>query len=456
MLARMAHDSRGRRRGGHASARSNADTIRIAGPQPGLVSRRVVAGREGVVSETLGFPIFIGLLHWVVVQTIASLAHHRGTLEESSAPQMYAGAPLSGIADLLVSPLRLWDGLWYSYIADSGYGSGMEAKAAFWPLFPWLMTLGHRLTGQPVEVIGYIVAHLCFLLALILLYRLVALEFDLPVARRTIVAIAFFPIALFFSAVYTESLFLLTVVGALLAARIGNWWVAGIVGALAGLTRSYGVLLLIPFAILFIQQRGWSPRRWFPDAIPAAMPLLGPGIFGWHLDRLYGNPMLFSDVQTQWNRYGSNPIETMDCAINGCFTLGRKWDHAEWGWVRTFLNSPTWTTLTSHDFRDTVGDSDTLELTATVLFLGLALIGLKMLPLYLSAFAIPGLIIPLYQPSQVHALMSMPRFGLTLFPLFIVLAILLRRRRLALPALTVSVVLLILLTAQFAQWYWVS
>ena len=452
----MAHESRGRRRGGASTtARPNADTIRIAGARPGLVPRRVAA-REGVVAEGLAFPLVVGAAHWLLVQLVASLAYHRGTPYESSAPQLYPGADLGGVADLFVAPLRQWDGLWYSYIADSGYGGGMEAKAAFWPLFPWLMDLGNRATGWPVETVGYLIANVSFVAALALLYRLVSIDFDQPVARRTVVALAFFPTALFFSAVYTESLFLLTVVGALLAARLGNWGVAGVVGALAGLTRSYGVLLLLPFAVLFLQERGWHPRGWFPRAIPVAFPAIGPAVFGWHLDRLHGDPLLFSNVQEQWNRYPSNPIATLRCGIEGCFALNGKSDGAEWGWVGTLAASPTWSTLTARDFRVQVADSDTLELVGTVLFLGLAAIGLRRLPLYLSVFAIPGLLIPLYQPSQVHALMSMPRFGLTLFPLFIVLALLLGRRGLALPALAVSTLLLILLTAQFAQWYWVS
>ena len=62
----------------------------------------------------------------------------------------------------------------------------------------------------------------------------------------------------------------------------------------------------------------------------------------------------------------------------------------------------------------------------TVLFLVLAVIGLKVLPIYLTAWVLPGLLIPLLQPSEVHALMSMPRFVLVLFPLFIVLGKLIR------------------------------
>ncbi len=451
----MASESRGRRRGGAGRARSNADTIRIAGTERGLVPRRIAA-REGVVAEGIAFPVLVGLVHWVIVQLVASLAYHRGTPNGGSPPQLYDGLPLHGLSNLLVAPLRLWDGLWYAYIAATGYGDGMQAKAAFWPLFPWMMDVGHRLTRLPVETVGYLIANIGFLIALMLLYQLVSIDFERSVARRTLVAIAFFPTAFFFTAVYTESLFLLTIVGALLAARRGNWWMAGLVGALAGLTRSYGVLLLLPFAVLFIEERGWNPRRWFPDAIAAIGPLLGPIIYGWHLDRTWGDPLAWSSTQVQWDRYGSNPIQTMRCAIEGCVFYSGISNGADWGWVRMLVEHPTWATVTENAWRRTVADSDTLELVATVLFLGLALIGLRLLPLYMTAFTIPGLLIPLYQPSQVHALMSMPRFGLTLFPLFVVLALLLRSRRLALPLFCASVLLLAVLTAQFAQWYWVS
>ena len=57
----------------------------------------------------------------------------------------------------------------------------------------------------------------------------------------------------------------------------------------------------------------------------------------------------------------------------------------------------------------------------------------------MTAWVLPGLLIPLLQPSQVHALMSMPRFVLVLFPLFIVLARLLRPGWLHIPAVIISV-----------------
>ncbi len=374
-----------------------------------------------------------------------------------------AEQPMSGFVGDLVAPLRLWDGLWYKLIAEKGYGFA-DANAAFWPLFPWLMRIGHDITGAAPETVGWIIANLSFFGALILLYRLIAMDFDSRVARRTLWVVALFPTSLFFSAVYTESLFLMLAVGALLAGRQGNWWLAGIAGALAALTRSYGVLLFIPFAVLFLQQYGFAVRRWFPNAIPAALPALGPAIFGWHLNQVRGNWRLFIDVQSQWNRTSANPIKTFDCAVNGCqiwlTQYGKRRlmriDAADWSWIGDAIHHPHWSYITSEPYRLKVANSDTLELISTVLFLVIAVLGLKLLPLYQSAYLIPGLVIPLFSPSTVHPLMSMPRFGLTLFPIFVVIALIVKNRKVGIPLAIVSTCFLIFFTVQFAQWYWVS
>ncbi|MGH2618776.1 MAG: hypothetical protein ACRDJC_26405, partial [Thermomicrobiales bacterium] len=148
--------------------------------------------------------------------------------------------------------------------------------------------------------------------------------------------------------------------------------------------------------------------------------------------------------------------ETLQCAIATCHTLGGEPDGISWAWLTDLLNTPSWQTITSQEWRAAAANSDVLELVVTVLFLGLALVGLKVLPLYQTVWVLPALVIPLLQPSEVHALMSMPRFVLVLFPLFIVLAKLLRPPWIRLPWLIGSTTLLVLLTAQFALWYWVS
>jgi hypothetical protein len=412
--------------------------------------------REAVALEGITFPLIVGAVHFVIVQITASLAFLNGTLREDSSPQWFDPVRMNGWAHQLVEPLRHWDGLWYKLIAEEGYAARPNAYPAFWPLFPWLMNAAREVFGGATETAGWVIANTTFLLALIVVYRLVALDFGRAIARRTLWILALFPTAVFFSAAYTESLFLFLAAWALLCARTGNWLGAGVLGLLAALTRSQGVLLLLPFAVLFFQQKGPDLRRWVPDAVYAALPALGPVIFAWHLDRQGVDPLAFVKVQEQWGRYQAPPWETIRTGFTGdrCFTginCG-----AEWGWLGDLVRHPTWTTLTSGNFRYTVAESDTLELVATLLFLGLALIGLRRLPLYYSAYVWPALLIPLYGPSLRHALMSIPRFGLVLFPLFVMMAIILHRPRFLVPALIFSTILLILLSAQFAQWYWVS
>lgn len=414
--------------------------------------------RRGDSTEAWAFPLRVWVIHWLLVQIPATYAMRFGVPNAPSPPYGELPPPMAGLAHWIVEPLRNWDGLWYRLIALEGYAGGMQsARAAFWPAFPGIMHGGRLLTGWQVETVGYLVANLAFLGALLILYRLITYDYgDQEVAKRTLWALALFPTSLFFSAVYTESLFLLFVVAALFLWRRDKVWLAGLVAIGAALTRSGGVFLILPFLALLWDRNRREWRDYFPDIIPAFFPALGPAIFGVILQRDQGNWNAFIDVQEQWNRYNALPWETLQCAISTCHTLGGEPDGISWAWWHSLTANPTWATLTSTEWRASVANSDVLELAVTILALGLALIGLRVLPLYYSAWVFPGLLIPLLQPSEVHALMSMPRFVLVLFPLFVVLAMLLRPGWIRIPAIIVSVTLLVVLTTQFALWYWVS
>jgi hypothetical protein len=414
--------------------------------------------RRGESADAWGFPLRVWVVHWLIVQLAATYALRFGVPNDPSPPYGELPPSLDGLAYWIVEPLRNWDGLWYRLIAIEGYAGGTQsAKAAFWPLFPWTMQAGSLLTGWTVESVGYLVANLSFLGALLVIYRLVTLDYGDPAdARRTLWALALFPTAFFFSAVYTESLFLLLSAGALYLWRRDLIWFAGVVGIAAALTRSAGVFLILPFLALLWDRYRTDWRGYFPGVIPALFPAFGPAIFAAVLYREQGNWNAFIDVQEQWNRYSALPWETLNCAVNTCFRLGGEPDGVSFGWWQQMVQNPSWETITSQDWRSAVANSDVLELVVTVLFLALAVIGLKFLPVYQTVWVLPGLLIPLLQPSEVHALMSMPRFVLVLFPLFIVLGWLVRPRPIAIPWYAVSVTLLVLLTAQFALWYWVS
>jgi hypothetical protein len=74
-----------------------------------------------------------------------------------------------------------------------------------------------------------------------------------------------------------------------------------------------------------------------------------------------------------------------------------------------------------------------------------------------AVFALAGVVLPLMTPSRLQPLQSMPRFLVVLFPLFAVLALLLRGRP-VLTACTVAAfaVLQGFFAARFALWFWVA
>ncbi len=460
-----------------------SDTVRINAVKPALSSRARAA--RSTSTEVWTIPALIWVVHWMLTQLPATLAYHfgairtmrelpprSGTYVEDYGPDSRAYSnvlppldSLSGIAHWIVEPFRNWDGTWYMLVATDGYDPDLAATSAFWPLYPWLMDFGARFTGWAPETIGYLVSNVAFYFALHYLYRLVTLDFNPSVAQRTLWALALFPTAFFFNAVYTESLFLLLTVAALYHARRGEWLVAGAIGLLAALTRSAGVMLLAPFGILFLQQYGWSVRRWFPNALAAALPALGPVIFGWFLTRRDLGFFDWADQQWQWNRFSATPWRTFDCTLNGCdaevrFISGQTGETyvqpIDWGWIGQLFDNLNWTFVTSSEFRFRFGESHVLELIVTVLAIVLVLVGLRMVPLYYTAFVIPALIVPLLTPSSVNPLMSMPRFVLPLFPLFVVAALLIRNRATGWILAAGSSFLLVILSMQFALWYWVS
>jgi hypothetical protein len=115
-----------------------------------------------------------------------------------------------------------------------------------------------------------------------------------------------FPASLFFSAVYTESVFLALSAGALLAARRGRFGIAGACAALAALARPNGVLVAAPVAVeaLLAWRRG---ARALPGALSLALPPLALGLHAVALQRAYGDPLAFVHVKAQWGQHLSPP-----------------------------------------------------------------------------------------------------------------------------------------------------
>lgn len=330
--------------------------------------------------------------------------------------------------------LDVWGGRWdsgfYLNIATEGYAFPRDhfANIAFLPVYP-LLVYGAKLLVGNVVLGAVLVSNLAFWLALIMLYRLAALDFGEEVAARTIFYVAIFPTALFFSAAYTESVFLLWAVGALYAARRGAWGWAALAGLLACATRLVGIVLV---PVLFAE---WAHQRWWGAGAPGAgalAPLFVPaGLVSYliFLQRMFGDPAAYLQALGAWEREPQPFLMAAGAVVQA---LGnRSWDDLLAG------NLPL---------------PSMIDLAFVVTFL---IIGLMMLrhfrPAY-GLFVFFGAAIP----ASSGILISMPRYVVVLFPAFMALAVWGRREWLDRCLVVASLLLLALFTVLFANWYWVA
>jgi Gpi18-like mannosyltransferase len=140
-----------------------------------------------------------------------------------------------------------WDSGWYASIVENGYTnrlvSDLGQDTAFFPLYPLAAGLVNKLIGN-VLLSGVIVSNVCLLIALIGMYRLISNRYGKETASRSLVLLAICPFSFFFSAMYTESLFLLSLVFAFLFCERRRHLLAGLCGPAAGATKVLGVLTL--------------------------------------------------------------------------------------------------------------------------------------------------------------------------------------------------------------------
>lgn len=335
-----------------------------------------------------------------------------------------------------------WDGGWYAEIATEGYGVRAPASTAFFPLYPMLVRLGTAVGGGPA-LWGVLISLVSTLLALYFLYGIAEKLFDVRTARTSTLALAFFPTAFFLNAVYTEALFLALTTGSIWAAYVRrDFLLAGILGGLAAATRNLGLFLLIPLFIEWDRNRREVGRRGLVALALVPAGLVAYGMFLWVR---FGDPMISARQQEDyWGRTLTSPISTAQNA----------WTAAGEG-IKHLLDPQALFLSTSAG--PTLEASNALNLFFLGLFLVLMAVGFALLPAGLSIYTFVVMVLPLLTPSPLFPLMSLPRFMVGTFPLFIVLGYLLSRNR---PALVVWLVFSILagtaLTALFVTWRWVA
>jgi len=308
---------------------------------------------------------------------------------------------------------RTWlryDSGFYMTIATSGYTE--PPQAAFYPLFPLairglaFVTGLHHLGINGFHIAAHLIVNSAALVSICLLYELVTSEASPDVARRSILYVLIYPVSFFLAAIYTESLFIAVALGALRCSRHQRWgWSAGL-AALAVLCRNQGVMVVLMIGIEYGQQNGWTWSAWKQSG--ARWMVLPIGAFlGWLFNNaiLFDNPFAFLQSQTLWERESSTPWQTIGQAFRLFSTdpRFRVWPHTADHYTRLIIDLPL-----------TIGCGLLVSMVVIEAFWKRTWSQ--------SVYVLGCFSLPLWTMKTADPLMSMPRYTLILFPIFVLLA----------------------------------
>jgi len=172
-----------------------------------------------------------------------------------------------------------WDGPHYLYLAQHGYTNvGDEANfIVFLPTFPLLVRAGLLLAANP-EIVASGLSSILFIIAAVVFYKISS--------AKTVFLLTIFPTSFFFSAPYTESLFLLLISLVFLFAINKRWLPAGLAAGLLTLTRPFGFLVVAALLVEWLSSEKKRVRELSAIIVPSALAIMA---------YLYLNKAVYSD-----------------------------------------------------------------------------------------------------------------------------------------------------------------
>ncbi|MER5536122.1 glycosyltransferase family 39 protein [Streptomyces mirabilis] len=208
-----------------------------------------------------------------------------------------------------------WDALWYTRVADLGYGyevrlpgGDVHSNLAFFPLLPWLERLVSALTPLSYADAGLLVSTLASLAAAWGIFAVADHVYGPRVGVCAALVWAVLPVGIVQSMAYSESLFTALAAWSLYAVLTGRWVTAGLLAAFAGLTRPVGAAVVAALWVAaitsFVRDRSAHPAHGAPVLRRALSMLLAPlgaaGYVLWVGHRTGKGPLGYLDVQAGW------------------------------------------------------------------------------------------------------------------------------------------------------------
>jgi hypothetical protein len=391
-----------------------------------------------------GLIAYLGLRVWTSI-VLLLLAVYPSTVLPADEPARGTLTALEQgglFSRLILAPWYRWDTVHYLDLAQNGYN---RVFLSVWPpLYSGLIHL-LSLTGLTPMLAAVIVSNLCAIAALTLLFRM-ANDLTEGSGGRLLLYLAVFPTAFFLVAAYSEALFIALAAACLWTGWRGRLWLAGLLAALAVLTRLQGAILAVPLLYEgLVSYRHMCRGRSLKDEVlslakvclPAALPVIMAAGFTMYVRFGLNEPWPWLTLSAEWGQHTGWPWEGLVGNVTSLFGLRN---------LTTPINPL----------------AQTMDL-AAVVFAAFVIVLMALrrreFPLMYTLYAAAGLLVMLMKLDNQGLLVSASRYTLSLFPIFLYMAV---KRREPLPkwgnlllvstGLTAQAVLLVC----FARWIWIA
>ncbi len=329
-----------------------------------------------------------------------------------------------------ISPWANFDGIQYLSIAMRGY----ITEARFFPLYPLLIKGIQFIFSLPITpfvffLIGFFISNAAFLLAALILYKLLRIEYSHKISLMSILFLLLFPTSFFFGSVYAESVFILLAVLSFYFARKRKWILSIVLATLLPITRSVGIVILPALFVEWLLQRKEKNKPSF--LIPYSLFIIPIGliIYATYNFVKWGNWLYFIQAQTELGNSRSAGIILIPQTL---FRYGKM-----------LLTVP----VAQYVWHVALLELAVFIFSAVLLYIAY----LKKIRLSYLIFALLAFLIP----TSTGTFTGLPRYVIILFPMFTVLA-LIKNKTVKIIYSIISVLLLILLLMLFAKGYYIA
>lgn len=340
--------------------------------------------------------------------------------------------PYEPVLNFLLYPWANFDGVHYLSIAGNGYN---KENLGFFPLFPAAIKIlsaifdSEQTFGAGQFFSGFLIANITFLAALLVLYKLINLDYSEKTARLAILFTLFFPTSFFFASIYSEGLFLLLVLCAFYFIRRKQTSISSLFGFLAAITRLIGIAIL-PAIIYEIFEQEKRIKKWLTSILPLLIVLsglVGYAYFNWVKA---GDALSF--IKAHGNIGTSRSVENIVLIPQTLFR-----------YIKILLNLP----YSQYEWWIALLELATFVFVVALLFVAWK----KKIRTSYLIFSLFAFLIPVSSGTFT----GLPRYVLVLFPIFIALA-LIKSRWIQIAYVVISTVLLFILLMSFSKGYFIA